>query len=370
MYESRGDDMIACLVAASKAAAWNSALLWWLLVNSVLLCAPLKSRAVVGDALHTEFLRVDYSAEGARGYINRAVVWVGEARPLSDEDVTLWAGKAVAAVDRALTCVRRGADARLLNFSAIMAGRALAKFGIPVSYIAALRCNGGAGIGMPRPEVFNHRPVRADIAQAELMTAWPARQIAESHALSGEMRGTEAETVALRRGLAAVASSAPVAVRRRQNVRPALSRVVKAETREGDFTLDELARDIGSIGTFGADTRLAVRFEAAAELASVREVSAYSLLSLSDRTMLMKVEKRYKFPRSVAVDWIAGKCVSNVTSCHPELLMLADMLTAPLAHAVLRRSKADARSSAFVLAECAAAVRTKLQEALSLLYSF
>lgn len=368
MYESRGDDMIAVLRAASKYGSENVAALWWLCSSAFLDFSAQKSRIVTAPPYNTEFLRVDYSDEGVKGYVNRALVWVAEARPLGEEDVTTWASKAVAGVERALTCLRRGAHIRLLNLCVANAVRALAKLGIDRRYLSATKENGGAGLLAPNRSVFYTGNTRKAAISTEYKLQWMSDRVISEMPPDTATTRAEALSVAEQRVSGLIASAAPAKIRQKLVGKPRFLRTLMLDG-------PPLVAISAAINTppdrdFGSVPDLEARFSKLAELAAVRGVSTWSLLPEVEKNVLRRVEKRYKLPRHAAVSWVSGAVGTNESSMHPELSRMRASIVSRVFNRVRKEKKYDADNSATALASLTYAIGLTIQDNLQLLYSW
>lgn len=365
MFDVRGDDQLATLRGETHTHAMNLAKLWWLLTSAYFEYSPEKSRISAGNGRTTEFLRIDYSAAGACGYLNRCLVWVTEARPLTSEFTTPWASKAIAGVSQVATAMRRGAKPGLRRLLISAAYRALRRQGVDPIYLAVPASSGGAGVMFPQPYSGTSYAVNPDVQTAE--SSW-ALQNLKDRFVDYNVTATEASELLVSEMSATIRAAAG------PEVRGATRRDIPAfKSVGGRMPIPELTLDLITSFTpassFGSEPAIEDIFEKAAAVATIRRVSTISLLPVVMAARLRAVERRFKFPRRLAIEWLAGKVSGFIGDCHPELVFIASRLTAAVISQRAYRTW-DAHSSYYSVSCLLGLVAEVVQRALSSLYAW
>jgi len=179
----------------------------------------------------------------------------------------------------------------------------------------------------------------------------------------------EATTIAKARFESQCAQGATASLRRALFGRkPALTGQVSSTW--NDIVVLDSVSFAGLVPMFNLDPGFEDRFSKLSEVAAVREVSTYSMLSLTDQQRLRKVEKMYKLPRGLAVCWLSGKTTGNSDVLHPELSFLRDRFTSYYMRLAKEARALNAANSGYTMAQVSHAVGLQLQAEMRAIYSW
>jgi len=360
MFDVRGDDQLAALRGKTPGHARLLAKIWWVYCSAFLEYSPDKSRITEEGQGETEFLRIEYGRQGAKGYLNRSLVWLGEARPFSEESGYAVCPKAIAALDNCATSERRGATASLRKFLYMSAVRALASKGFPASILHVPKSVGGAGVMPPAGGSVSLRPDSPD--SAPVISDW-AVSLVEERFSDFKLSESEAKT------LAAVGVSSMI-----QADMGKISVGYKPELRITPFAVERVSTEIlareNPDHTFGQLPQIANIFEKTAAVARVRGVKTISLLSKRTAGLIRSVEKRYSLPRRLAIDWLSGTLSGYTGSLHPELIFICARMVATYMTLHNYRKLWDYRTSYLFISSMMFACATALQRQMSLTHSW
>lgn len=366
MFEVRGDDQLSSVRGKTQRIALALALLWWVISNAFLKMAPAKSRISVGTSQSTEFLRIDYSAAGAVGYMFRALVWYCERRPLSTEERFVWASKVVPMVERAYTVRRRYGSRLVVEFAFHCVAKAFARLGINADYLSIPSGAGGMGIGPP--VCGSARVTKLSSVRADADLGW-AKKTVVRELEEYNVTDNEATIIAQARADDAMLQSQDKAVNDAVFLGlPIVTRLpVPALVHK---TLPQIrdALSAAAASSFGSCPRLAVAVAKASQVARVRGVSVMELLPASEVDLIRQVEKRYKLPRSLAIDWLSGVVPGNIDAAHPQLRFIAMRCAAGALHTF--KGSWDSHTSYFAFAHALHHYSMLTQGALGALFSW
>jgi len=360
MFDVRGDDQLAAFRGKNSNHARLLARLWWVYTSAFLEYSPDKSRITDEGLGATEFLRIEYGREGAKGYLNRSLVWIGEARPFSEESGYAVCPKAVSALENCATSERRGAKPALRRFLYFNAIRALASRGFAAEILHVPRSVGGAGVMPPRPGSVKLEPVGTFAPLSP--SAWSSDLVMNRFSRFGL---SQAEAVSI--SASALNATVRADVSKIRAVYQPESRVVlQFPERVPTSILTSVAPD----PTFGKMPQLAEIFEKTVSVARVREVKTMNLLTKQTAGMIRAVERKYHFPRRLAVDWLSGKISGYTGSLHPELTFICSRMVACYLTINYARRLWDARSSYLFISSMMSTCAMALQRQMSLTHSW
>jgi len=360
MFDVRGDDQLAALRGKTPEHAKLLAKIWWVYCSAFLEYSPDKSRMTDEGNGETEFLRIEYGRRGARGYLNRSLVWIGEARPFSEESGYAVCPKAIAALDNCATSERRGACPNLRKFLYMNAIRALASKGFPASILHVPRSVGGAGVMPPQAGSVLLEPTPPDTVPP--VSTWSVSLVEERFS-DFKLARSEAE---------AVATTGVTSIAQADMGRTAVH--YKPEPRVTPFAVERVSTEILASDspdhTYGQLPQIANIFEKTAAVARIRGVKTISLLSKRTAGLIRSVEKRYSLPRRLAIDWLSGSLSGYTGNLHPELIFICARMVATYMTLHNYRKLWDSRTSYLFISSMMFACATALQRQMSLTHSW
>jgi len=351
LYEVRGDDQVSAVTGKTTKQAMALAAVWWMVVNNFFLLGPDKTRVSWGRRRNTEFLRLDYSGGGVRGYALRALVWYCEKRPLSAERISVKGDKVAGMLQQAMTVCRRGGDERLIEFANFCADRAVDR---GAAYFSAPTGTGGVGLGVTAPYVVDFSAkLKTKMVNPKL--EWAATKVAKTYA-EFSLTADEAMDIAREQAdaLSASAEGKQMYQARRESVMSlSMLKVANVELPR--------AEEVTSLPAwlFGSVPSCSVRVDLAKKVARLRGTTIRSVIEPELFNLLVKVEKRLKLPRRLSSDWLSGTIPANVSVAHPLLRPSATVLAAKFISNT--RPFWDSHTSYYHLSRCVQHFESQLQ---------